>query len=352
MLITATPTIQNGTIQEYLEPVFSHIVLGTNMFSDIAASWRDVFGGRSQSYQTQLERLSQSAMTELAQSAKKLGANAIVGMKMDYSDISGGGKSMLMVVATGTAVKYEGEGSTAKVRNAQVLDSDAVDEAVRQLIEIRIFRLNPAPSYDTIVPLIENRVHHLWDEVLEAMGDDSPQVRNTMLTYFAMCAEEKGYKWLLDITLKSPYSYLRLRGAALLSEHGQFMLSDIEEYLSALSDDVHDTFLSLASLKQEFYYHKDVVAIRSLAQAISDEFSVVIRSEEKTTFTGKKKTEYSCPCGAIFDTDYDKCGKCGNNKWGFKGSGNPDKVVAKLEYLALALELLFEGGSVDVRTLN
>ena len=80
------------------------------MFSDIAASWRDVFGGRSQTYQKQLQRLTAAALIDLEQAAKKLKANAIVGLKMDYSELSSGGKGgMFMVVATGTAVSIKGE---------------------------------------------------------------------------------------------------------------------------------------------------------------------------------------------------------------------------------------------------
>lgn len=102
MIITTTPTIENHTITEYKGIVFSEVISGVNALKDLAASFRDVFGGRSQSYEEELLKARKEALTELEQRAHELGANAIVGVKIDVETVGTG--SMLMVVATGTAV--------------------------------------------------------------------------------------------------------------------------------------------------------------------------------------------------------------------------------------------------------
>ena len=102
MIITTTPTIQNHNIAEYKGIVFSEVISGVNALKDLAASFRDVFGGRSQSYEDELLKARKEALTELEQRARELGANAIVGVKIDVETVGTG--SMLMVVATGTAI--------------------------------------------------------------------------------------------------------------------------------------------------------------------------------------------------------------------------------------------------------
>ena len=102
MIITTTPTIEKHNITEYKGVVFSEVISGVNALKDLAASFRDIFGGRSQSYEEELLKARNEALLELEQRAEKLGANAIVGVKIDVETVGAG--SMLMVVATGTAV--------------------------------------------------------------------------------------------------------------------------------------------------------------------------------------------------------------------------------------------------------
>ena len=131
MLITTTNNIEGATIEAYIKPVSSHVVFGANLFSDIAASFSDIFGGRSASYQKQLVRLTEAAISELAAAAKAVKANAIVGMHLDYSEISGGGKAgMFMAVATGTAVRLGNHSESGSgVEFNRLLDHDFVDRS-------------------------------------------------------------------------------------------------------------------------------------------------------------------------------------------------------------------------------
>lgn len=107
MIVTTTNSIEGYTIKRYLGVVNANVVIGTNLFSDIAASLTDVFGGRSGSYKSKLNTIYDEVMKELTEKAKSYHADAIVGLHVDFDEISGGGKSMFMVSASGTAVTLE-----------------------------------------------------------------------------------------------------------------------------------------------------------------------------------------------------------------------------------------------------
>lgn len=103
MLITTTPNIEGTPIKEYLGIVTGEAILGANIFRDIFASIRDIVGGRSAAYEEELRKARDISLQEMADEAKKLKADAIVGVDIDYETV---GQGMLMVTVTGTAVKY------------------------------------------------------------------------------------------------------------------------------------------------------------------------------------------------------------------------------------------------------
>jgi len=108
MLVTTTPSIDDKKIKQYLGLVSGEAILGANIFKDIFASITDIVGGRSATYERELRTAKDIAVKEMVEQAQALGANAVVGIDLDYETISTGGRGgMLMVSASGTAVKYE-----------------------------------------------------------------------------------------------------------------------------------------------------------------------------------------------------------------------------------------------------
>ena len=101
--ISTTSTIQNATSIQYLDVVYTNVVIGTNLFSDFAASFTDFFGGKSKTYQSKLTLIYNNAMSDIRKKAIAIGANAIIGFRIDFDEISGKDKSMLMVNLSGTA---------------------------------------------------------------------------------------------------------------------------------------------------------------------------------------------------------------------------------------------------------
>jgi len=101
MIITTTPSIEGKTIIEYKGIVTGEAIMGANIVRDIFASITDIVGGRSSAYETKLFHARQVSLQEMEQNAASLGANAIVGVDLDYEVVREG---MLMVTASGTAV--------------------------------------------------------------------------------------------------------------------------------------------------------------------------------------------------------------------------------------------------------
>ncbi len=104
MILTTTPTVEGRTITEYKGVVFGEVIAGVNFIRDIAASIRNIVGGRSGSYEEELVKARNQAMDELANRAIEVGADAVVGIDVDY-EVLGPDNGMLMVTASGTAVK-------------------------------------------------------------------------------------------------------------------------------------------------------------------------------------------------------------------------------------------------------
>ena len=104
MLLTTTPTIEGKPIQQYIGIVTSEAIIGANIFKDLFAGIRDIVGGRSGTYERVIEEARANALRELENTASYIGANAVIGIDLDFETIGANG-SMLMVVATGTAVK-------------------------------------------------------------------------------------------------------------------------------------------------------------------------------------------------------------------------------------------------------
>lgn len=106
MILTTTNTLDDKKVVEYIGIVTGEAIIGANLFRDIFASITDIVGGRSAAYEKVLRESKDNALSELEDNARKLGANAVIGIDLDYETIGSNG-SMLMVTASGTAVRYQ-----------------------------------------------------------------------------------------------------------------------------------------------------------------------------------------------------------------------------------------------------
>jgi uncharacterized protein YbjQ (UPF0145 family) len=109
MLVTTTPNIEGKRISTYYGLVSGEAIMGADIFKDLFASIRNIVGGRAGAYEKELRTAKETAINEMCQAAQAMGANAVIAVDLDYETISpGNAGSMLMVTASGTAVKVEG----------------------------------------------------------------------------------------------------------------------------------------------------------------------------------------------------------------------------------------------------
>lgn len=104
MLMTTTNSVEGRQVTDYLGVVTGEVIVGANIFKDLFAGIRDIVGGRSGAYESTLREARATALSELKEEARALGADAVIGIDLDY-EVLGQGGSMLMVSASGTAVK-------------------------------------------------------------------------------------------------------------------------------------------------------------------------------------------------------------------------------------------------------
>jgi uncharacterized protein YbjQ (UPF0145 family) len=104
MIVTTTPSVEGRPIVDYLGVVTGETIVGANIFKDFLATVRDIVGGRSEAYEKALHDAREQALREMSQRAQERGANAVVGMDLDY-EVLGQANGMLMVTCSGTAVK-------------------------------------------------------------------------------------------------------------------------------------------------------------------------------------------------------------------------------------------------------
>ncbi len=103
MIVATTPTIEGKRVVEYYGVVAGEAILGANFLKDLFAGFRDIAGGRSRTYERELQKARDIAIDEMMKNARQLGANAIIGVDLDYETL-GAQNGMLMVAASGTAV--------------------------------------------------------------------------------------------------------------------------------------------------------------------------------------------------------------------------------------------------------
>ena len=105
MIVTTTNNIDGQQVAQYLRVASGEVIEGANFFKDIAAGFRNIVGGRSQAYEGELRTAREGALAEMVEAAQELGAQGVIGVKLDYQSIGVDG-GMLMVAATGTAVTF------------------------------------------------------------------------------------------------------------------------------------------------------------------------------------------------------------------------------------------------------
>lgn len=309
-IITTTDTIENCPIKKYIDTICSNIVIGTNAFSDIAASFTDFFGGKSDTYKRKMEIIYREVYKELKQKAVCLGANAIVGFKIDFDEISGKDKSMFMVSASGTACiikeKKEEDDDGSKKRNGVISQSDVQKEIDRRYIVNRIkagARLNP----EWVEFLLENPQVEIVESLIDKYKNLSMEYNAEEITYIE--------KVILTIPLEAliPIVYDNINHPAIRRLISTCNLFDAEMIFKILPMNLHEGIEILSSSK-EYYNINDLNWMKQILEYLNclpntGNIEVV----KGGVFSKNNEEKFICENGHKNSIDSVFCEKCGIN---------------------------------------
>lgn len=302
-IITTTGNIEGCPIKNYLGVINSNIVIGTNLFSDIAASFTDIFGGNSETYQNKMDLMYKSAKDNLMKKAVARGANAIVGFKIDFDEISGKGKGMLMLSAAGTACLIEDNLRQEEKKKTGIVSAE--DFANRLSIEKAINYLKET-KYGEIPSTI-------WDKLLEA---SQLSLIKELLRFYNENNRDKieTYVKKFDRNISIPYLY------GLLPEYKSEILRIIiscnlfdTEQITKLADKDLSFAIKLLSAQKDFYTCDDIAEMKVLLAKLDNLPDKGEMTEVKLGLFGKEQEAFICQNGHKNNKDKEFCSICGKN---------------------------------------
>ena len=342
VLVTTTEKIDGLEIHQYLKPISAHIVTGTGFFSDFAASFSDVFGGRSQTYQKQLASIYNEAIESLKRTAFESGANCIVGLKVDLDEIAGKGKSMFMVTAVGTAVVIETikKKKTENVEIAETISSDKMQELRKKQVLIEQAKSNYLTLDEQNWEFItENQVYEIADVVFQsALSKYIESLNNKELIY------QRIFNYLLGMpdAIRIPILYKHIiENNRIIINSKIFLLikelmaiddSKLIDYLNSENKDIRDKALQVITFDKPFFNSEDIEIFEKYIDIIKTKFSKCEIVLQKKMLSSKEIELWKCVCDRKNEITDVRCENCGRDIYGFMDSEiNPEKAIKILK---------------------
>lgn len=317
IIITTTNSIENTEIEKYLELISTNVVVGTNMFSDIGASLTDIFGGFSHSYQDKLQEIHIRAIENLKQKAVNIGANAILGLKIDFDEISGKGKTMFMISALGTAVRIKITNENLETNDNLMISNLKLEQEILKQNIISKFQNDNLPSQEEWIYLLNNPI----EEILELLLDRYLENHNKSSNEF-----DKGVKLLLthtgnyfkiidkEIAIKTLYGKLIDKPFAIFAIIEMNDLFDSAEIIKLIVNNKINMAVTCLSVNKSYYSKSDLNLMNQIIELLSNlpdkgkiqTFKVII---------GKAKDKYICQNGHSNNINVEFCEnyKCSEN---------------------------------------
>lgn len=348
VLVTTTNNLEGLKIKQYLKPISAHVVAGTNFFSDFFASFNDVFGGRSGTYQRQLSSIYIEAIDILKQTATEIGANAVIGLKVDLDEISGKGKSMFMITATGTAVIIENSDNVPKqqtIEKLSVLSIEKMEELRKRKEIVLLAKEKKLLSYDgNGNSITREEINRIWEFItLYSVYEVANEILDISL-YPAAYPQLLSYLFSLDSEFTSNLLFNNIMSEMegnrikflydLMRDLRIFDADRIVSYLHSINETYKNRALQLVVIDKNTYQKEDIAVFEQIIQVIKSSFSEVVNYSTKKGLLSKEKEVWICQCGSKNDMELENCTNvdCKKDKFGFFASEiNPPKAIKKLE---------------------
>lgn len=355
ILITNTESLSGWEIETYLKPIFSNVVIGAGFLSDFSASITDIFGGRSSSYEKKLQSVNDNALQVLKSRASEIGANCVIGLRVNINQITGKNVQMFMVSAYGTAViaKNITPTKTATTSLKEIDKSTVVDTALLiKLLDnfqkdgfkltMEYLQLIIDSKSEEFAPLILKKLKQVS---INSFADETQiQAKKLFIEYFSVISLQRSMAVLYEALIQETDE--RLIKDILSIIEAQDMV-DFEGCIKMLSsDDLSKKKLALAILKfnKPVYIYEDIDELKRVAAKVETSFPLLSSVTTKKGFLSTNEKEvWLCKCGKSNEIDTHYCYNCQNSQYGFKADEiYPRLIIDELNNKAKALTEIFQ----------
>jgi uncharacterized protein YbjQ (UPF0145 family) len=328
VLVLTTPTVDGLKIKKYLKPVSAHIVTGTNLFSDFFASFSDVFGGKSGTYQKQLNSIYTEAIEQVKYAAYEIGANCVIGLDIDLDEISGKGKSMFMLTAIGTAVIIDlgtdkNESISDFIKKNENIGLDKLKE-----LKIRKSLIDQANSKSLILntDIFDFLTKNCVFEVLPFVIKELKQMPITPSSDY--------YKMILHYidslprnqTIETLYNEVRdgseseaLIISGIIKELMLYDFNNCKAMLESNNFEIQKRAVRISTYDKPYYNKQDINDLKVLNDLLQKTFvERGLRTSKKQFLSSNEKQLWNCECGNSNSMTDQHCTRCQKDIYGFK----------------------------------
>lgn len=351
-LITTTSSVEGWVIEKYFGVVTYQLVVGANLFHDVFSSFRDVFGGASKSYQKDLQGMEAVALDNLKKKAAQLGGNIILGLRLDFDEVSGGGKSMFMLSASGTAaLGCPNRDQTTEEQNELIshekLDYEMIRDRVNEKVHVDSYVINNSQDFKEILKYkieVVEKVVFYYDKYLGIITDGTDEMQDIFIEYFQNISKESVNRFLKSQEFLQIKKAMLKKLISLLDTINWFDYDVISSLLDSNNPVAHNRVLYLLELQKNYYSIDDISKLKNLIEKVDTTYKVYPVLQKSKGVFGKEKEEWEClNCGTKNSKESDVCSKyeCSANIYGIpKNKINPEELkilfnrrIEKLEQL-------------------
>ena len=345
VLLLTTPSVEGMPVEKYFGIITANQVAGTGLFTDITASFSDLFGGKSGAYRESMNELCKDVTERLKAKASDMGANAVVGVSIDYDSISAKSMSMFMVSIQGTAVKI-------------TLPNDVNSVITKD--EISWETLNAEYYKKKILRKINKGIPLNNDEWSFVQKNTMPELIEPLYDYYVRCSNEKGeeqstlagnfsqkpewatlgisnYKqYLYTLEYKDAINYVYKDDKSFRDIILKNKLFNAAKILEIAKEGNLDLAISLLSVEKSSYNDVDLKEMKSLCEFLNNLPEVGSKENLKGGLFSPGGLKFVCSCGCKNDLKNEYCEECGRNIYGIskKQKNEIDQFTELVDTLA------------------
>ena len=329
-----TPTLEGSLIETYYGLVIANQVAGTGFFTDLTASFSDLFGGNSGAYRNQMDRLYADVIENISQQASALGANAVIGVRVDFDNISAKNMSMFMVSVQGTAVKLK-ETESMDEKSSGIVTEDELECEYKKQVYAKVLQTNQYLSKEGWKYVLTHNMSDLsellYQSYTKALKDDmyGEDTRNN----FPLFVANLNYEQAVSLMYGKDECFTKIiRNSHLF--HAKSILELVRNKQEM------DVICELLLADKATYNKEDLKEMQDLAEFLQNMPDTGKIEEVKGGIFSSGGLKFICQCGEKNDKEQQYCSNCGRD---IKGLNNRqrnivDRYVERVDILRNFLE--------------